>query len=241
MKKIILLCAMLLVWSASAFAAQQKSDYTSPNFNAANIHNIVIMSQVPNESLPYVVDGNIVMTLPEALKKELKLPVNIKADTMMEVVVKVQKLTGKNIMAMMQTQDVNQQQEAINLVWDYIGKNYDTIINIGVLQAGYTQKYSNGFSYMTTENQTSTRSNGYGQVATMNTPVQRENVVGRGMVDVAQITLNITVQNSNEFVVTRREFRNKISSGMAATTPEDIGKRIVGSFAHDFSKKFNKN
>ena len=125
-------------------------------------------------------------------------------------------------------------------MWDYIGANYDTIININVLQANYTEKYSAGYTYTTTENQRSTISNVYGQMASINTPIQREHTVGRGMVDVAQILLNITVHNANEVVMSRKEFRNKISSGISATTPEDIGKRIVSSFAHDLSKVLNK-
>ena len=53
----------------------------------------------------------------------------------------------------------------------------------------------------------------------------------------AQVALNISVLNKNENVMNRKEFRDKISSGIAATTPYDMGRRIVASFAHDFNKK----
>lgn len=239
MKKIILMVFVVCLFCSNAMAEQQKSDYISPNFNANNIHSIAIIGQLPQESVPYVVDDNLLMSLPAELKKAINVP-NVQADTMMDIIVKVQTNSGKNILAMMQSQDNSQQQEAIKLVWDYIGSNYDTIINVNILQANYTEKYSNGFTYTTTENQTSTISNVYGQIASINTPVKREHTVGRGIVNVAQVLLNITVQNSNEMVMSRREFRNKISSRVAATTPDDIGKRIVGSFAHDFSKAMKK-
>lgn len=239
MKKMMLFCFIVFMFCSTAMAAQQKSDYVSPNFNPQSIHSIAIIGQLPAESIQYVVEDNLLMSLPAELKKSMNIS-NIKTDTMMDIIVKVQKISGKNILAMMQSQNNNQQQEALKLVWDYIGANYDTIININVLQANYTEKYSAGYTYTTTENQRSTISNVYGQMANIDTPIQREHTVGRGMVDVAQILLNITVHNANEVVMSRREFRNKRSFGIAATTPEDIGRRIVSSFAHDLSKALNK-
>ena len=141
MKKMILFCFIVVMFSSTAIAAQQKSDYVSPNFNANNIHGIAIIGQLPQEAVPYVVDDGLLMSLPAELKKSMNVS-NVKADTMMDIIVKVQKISGKNILAMMQSQDNTQQQEALKFVWEYIGANYDTIININVLQANYTEKYS---------------------------------------------------------------------------------------------------
>ena len=236
MKKFFLTCMLWILFCSVAVAAQQKNDYVSPNFNPENIHSIIVIGQTPNEAIPYIVDDSLITSLPDEFKKECKIS-DVKIDTFMEAIVKVQNISGKNILAMSQSQDIAQKQEAYNILWNYINANYDTIVNISILQANYSQTYSEGYTYRTTETQRSTVSNIYGNIATINTPVEREHTVGRGFKDVAQVALNISVLNKNENVMNRKEFRNKISSGIAATTPYDMGRRIVASFAHDFNKK----
>ena len=104
MRKIFVLFSLLLLMFSNVCSAE-RSDYVSPNFSPKKIHNIVILPSITNGT-QYVSDPNIQLQFADELKKNWKME-NTKIDTLMEVMKKVQDVTGKNVFVMMQSNNHN--------------------------------------------------------------------------------------------------------------------------------------
>lgn len=237
--KILVIMTIFCCLGSIAFA-EQKSEYISPNFNPNNMKNILVYGCIPADNRQYVVDFNLQYSLAKELKENLDLK-KYKADTLLEVATKLQKLTGKNILAMAQSSDPAVQNELNQIMGQYIAENYDTTIIINILQGNYGSVYSEG---VTINMPTTRRSNVYFNDGTSGTVTTREytpQTYGGGQQSTADVTLLIQIQNmsDSEIVLNRQVYRRKQTSNLFPTTPEDIGKRIVVKFAQDFNKKFN--
>lgn len=240
MKKVLLTIIMVCISNAVALAGSH-SDYISPNFDPKQIHSIFIMGVVPPQSSQYVVDPNLCTNLPVEMKKELNLK-DINIDTLVDVMLKIQNETGKNVFAMSQSNNQALIDEAYKMFETYVKKHYDTGIFINILQGNYGEVYSNGIDINIPTAQTATITDNRGRMGNITVRGMQQQTIGRGIHRTANVTLLMQVMNmyEGEVVFSRQEYRDKISSGVGATTPEDIGRRIVASFAHDFSKKVTK-
>ena len=245
MRKIFVLFSLLLLMFSNVCSAE-RSDYVSPNFSPKKIHNIVILPSITNGT-QYVSDPNIQLQFADELKKNWKME-NTKIDTLMEVMKKVQDVTGKNVFVMMQSNNQELMSEAQQLCVDYVKQNYDTQIVIEVAIACEGNVFREGITYNTTSYQTSTSNvTSRGSVIpwatiTTTTPVQQQHTIGRGMRTTASIGMFLRIfdMSSGEKVFERMEARYKESAPRGHTTPADMGKRIVNKFSDDISDMAKK-
>lgn len=233
--RLVLLLSLLIFLFFTNTASAEKQEWFDKAYDFSKVKRILVYEPLIADKLKNGINEHEILELFQA---KMKLPNTVKVITFSDVVNAIMTDTGIDLYALYKEKP----QEATKLLVESIPKYADISVSSKVFEYSMGTQYREGFTYNTTEYQTSYVS-GYGGSATVTTPVTRTHTVPGGNVPVAYAAVRFEVQDlqSGKNIFIRLDDRAKANPTVFNNTkPKSLYGRITDSFFDDLSEKISK-
>lgn len=214
----------------SGLVFAEKQEWFDSKYNFKKVKKVLIYPPSIPDSLK---NGIIEKDLEEvfwgkALLNNIEI---INASTLIELLTKD---TGIDIKSLYKTDE----KKAIELLHQYIPNYADIVVCTNILNYETDSEYREGYSYTTTEYQTS-YIYGPAGTATIQTPVNKTHNVPGGNILVLYTGVRFDVFDTltNKVIFSRIDNRSKNPTILESSTPKNMYKRILKSFFNDLETK----
>lgn len=225
------LICLLLTNSVSA----EKQEWFNKTYDFSKVIRILITEPKIPDKLKNGITENEVL---EIFHDKAKLPNRIKIISLSTLTETIKTDTGIDITILLREKT----EDGKKLLHEILPKYVDLTISSRVFEYAMGSEYREGYTYNTTEYQTS-YVRGYGGSATIQTPVTRYHTVPGGNVPVAYAAVRWDVYDtqSGKTVFSRLDDRAKANPTIFNNTkPKSLYGRITADFFDDLSEKLDK-
>lgn len=219
---------------STAFA--EKQEWLDKNYDFSKVKTVLICDPTISD---HIKNGIKEREIKEIFDSKIKLSEKIKVIYVADLVPLITAETGTNPLELY----VTDQQKAVNLITEAMFRYSDVIITTNVLEYDTGKEYREGYSYNTTEYQTSYINGPYG-TTTVQTPVTKTHNVSGGNVQVAYaaVRFEVTDSKTKKPVISRIDDRARANPTVFDNTkPKDLYGRILNSFLILLKTNLNKN
>jgi hypothetical protein len=226
----------LICISVASIAFAEKQEWFDKAYDFSKVKRVLIYPpNISNKLKNGIVENEIL----EIFNTKTKLPEQVKVITFFSLIDAVKTDTGTDLVQL----HAKNSQEALKLLNEATPKYADIVVTSTVFEYSMGSEYREGFTYNTTEYQTS-YVHGAGGSATVQTPVNRTHTVRGGNVPVAYSSVRWDVYDAQtgKAVFSRLEDRARANPTVFDhTKPKSLYGRITASFFDDLSEKLDKD
>jgi hypothetical protein len=235
MKKVILLTIFTL-FILNSYCFAEKQEWIDKTYDFSKVTRITICE--PNIQ-NYIKNGILEKEIIDTFKSKAKIS-NVKIVEPLTIINAINADLGIDLL------EINKKnpQEALRIIDENSYKYTDIIITSTVNRYGMGSTYEEGFSYNTTSYQNSYIFTPGGATTTVQSPVTQTHNVRGGNVGVAITSVRWDVKDTKTLknVFSRIDDRSRSNrTRLDNTNPNDLYKRITGSFFDDLNELLNKH
>ena len=224
---------LLLIFTTVASA--EKQEWFNKTYDFTKVKRVLVNDpQIPDKLNNGITENEIL----EIFQAKMKLPDHIKIISLSALTETIKADTGTDVALLLSEKP----EEGKKLLSELLPKYVDITISSKVFEYSMGSQYREGYTYNTTEYQTS-YVRGYGGSAVVQTPVTRYHTVPGGNVPVAYAAVRWDVYDtqSKKTVFSRLDDRAKANPTIFNNTkPKSLYGRITADFFDDLSKKLDK-